>query len=57
MQLEAELAEGAWNVAAVEMEEVFETPERSWERLMKSEVEGLGCCRRWIRGGYRRIRV
>ena len=36
MQLEAELAEGAWNVAAVEMEEVFETPERSWERLMKA---------------------
>jgi putative transcriptional regulator len=35
MQLEAELSEGAWNVASLEMEEVFETPERCWERLMK----------------------
>jgi putative transcriptional regulator len=35
MQLETELAEGAWNVAAVEVEEVFSTPESCWEKLMR----------------------
>ena len=35
MQLEAELAEGAWNVAAVDIDEVFATPDQCWEVLIK----------------------
>ncbi len=34
-QLEAELVEGAWQVAGVGAEEVFRTPEELWERLLK----------------------
>ncbi len=35
MQLETELGEGAWQVAGVEAEEVFRTPEELWGVLMK----------------------
>ena len=35
-QLEAELAEGAWHVAELPEDEVFETSEDLWERLIRS---------------------
>ena len=36
MQLEAELAEGAWAVAEIGLEQVFETPPELWGLLMRA---------------------
>jgi putative transcriptional regulator len=35
MQLEAELAEGAWHVAPIEAEHVLATPPAIWEQLVR----------------------
>jgi putative transcriptional regulator len=37
LQLEAELQEGAWLVAPIESEHIFETPMTMWESLIKAQ--------------------
>ncbi|HVX87186.1 MAG TPA: YqgE/AlgH family protein [Phycisphaerae bacterium] len=42
MQLESELAEGAWHVALIEAEHVLETPPALWEQMVRHARKAVG---------------